>query len=119
MPVEGSVSHQFSRLQLQMFIVISDLGDHEARRASARGERWDGTVPWRPAQWFRDEKYTKDTISRALSNLEERGFVVRIRTKGKIPMTRRVKLTNAGVAVAHDAKFGRIKPMKEPDRVAW
>lgn len=116
MPV---ISNQFSRLQLQMFIIISDLGDHEARASNARGERWDGTVRWKPAQWFRDEGYTSDTVSRALSNLEERGYVVRIRTKGKVPMTRKVKLTNDGRRIAHDAKFGRIKPMKEPDRVSW
>ncbi|MFA7296314.1 MAG: hypothetical protein WC211_03885 [Dehalococcoidia bacterium] len=110
-----AVSEKFSRLQLQMFVIIADVGEADAKSEQRHGKRWDGTVRWRPNLWFKDS-YPPDTISRALRALESRGYVERIRTGKNLRRTTRVKLTPQGHVIAKDAKFGRIKPLPPIER---
>ncbi len=97
----------YSKLQLKLLITVSELTEMAAREHGGRA--FDGAVTWKPGSLFPDER--ADTVSRALSNLEERGLVQRVRRGQR---TTKVRLTQTGMVAGNDAKYGRLKPSYLP-----
>lgn len=97
----------YSKLQLKLLITISELTEMAAREFGGRA--FDGAVTWKPGGMFPEER--ADTVSRALSNLEERGLVERVKRKSR---TVKVRLTQTGMVAGNDAKYGRLKPKYLP-----